>query len=334
MKKLRTGFKAITPFGLYAALGVFKQIATENSASARELGSLVNVKPNIFQGINKYLETLNVNSVNIVYDPPQRTLPLESKASDVFHLAGTSVFHSSEQINAFVDKSTKGLVKKLEVEDPRNLYFFNVLTLKFNWERPFQREQSPKRFMNQNGIRFITVDDLKTKYLQQNEYTAVQLYFGKESINKGEADRVPGVHSYMIQVKNGARLTSDILSRVHTQLLNAEEGSVTFTMPSYKLDEEIKFDKTQFPALLADENKDFSSLGDVKKIKMKQKTTICVDENGASATGITTVETILRSFGLSEEIVFNTAFYHVIVEAESGAPLFIGHVTEANNNKC
>ncbi|KAJ1515218.1 hypothetical protein HMI54_009553 [Coelomomyces lativittatus] len=332
MEKLKNKFTAITPLGLYATLSLLKSLAVQNSPSANELKIVANVEPNVLQGINAYLKTLQVTSVNIFYKPTFSGGDLELHARDAIELSGTFVAGSQRQINEFVQKSTNGLVNELEIEDEEHIYFFNVLTLKFNWGTTFERLETTESFMNQKDIKFIATES-PLKYHIGNAYTVVQLGFGNKD-SEGNVERVKGVHSYMIQIKNDGPLTSKILNQVHALMEATPENELVFMMPSYKLEQKIDFDKTQFPVFLADENKDFKSIGSIGKVEMQQKTIICVDEFGATAIGITSVKLPTRSALFPEQIVFNSAFYHVIVEAESGAPLFIGHVTEANNNNC
>ncbi|KAJ1507434.1 serpin peptidase inhibitor, clade A (alpha-1 antiproteinase, antitrypsin), member 10 [Coelomomyces lativittatus] len=334
MNNLKNTFKAITPVGLYSTLSILKSVSDKDSPTETELEKEVNVKPTILKGINDYLKSLSVTSVNLLYVPDSKKNEISKSAMEVFIKAGSSLTNTQEELNRLVSEGTNKLVTKLDISKPDFINFFNVVALKFFWLAKFEREDSLSTFEGKS-VKFIHAEE-HLGFVENSRYTAVQLDFGTVQ-GSDESKRIPGVHSYMIQVHNGF-LNPEILKNVHSEIQdkikNSKTEQISFSFPSFKLEEKIEFNKGQYPQLLRDKTTDFHSLGDVKQLLLAQKTVICVDEFGASATGITQVIVVPFSAHGPKTITFNRVFYHVIVEAETGAPLFIGRVTEATDGDC
>ncbi|KAJ1509127.1 hypothetical protein HMI55_000093 [Coelomomyces lativittatus] len=337
MNNLKNTFKAITPVGLYSTLSILKSVSDKGSPTETELEKEVNVKPTILKGINDYLKSLSVTSVNLLYIPDSKKNEISKSAMEVFRKAGSSVTNTQEELNRLVSEGTNKLVTALPIKEREHIHFFNVVALKFFWLSTFKRDHEVSKFGEQY-VKLIKTEGTLA-FVESSQYKAVQLDFGT-SVDLIDSDRIKGVYSYMIQVQ-GAPLNSDILKDVHSKIQeqkikNPKTKFISFSFPSYKQVEEIDFKESQYPSLLRETTTDFHSLGDIQQILLTQKTAICVDEFGASVTGITQVGLVPKSAPpiATSQITFNSVFYHVIVEAESGAPLFIGRVTEATDGNC
>ncbi|KAJ1499892.1 hypothetical protein HMI54_002950 [Coelomomyces lativittatus] len=333
LRKLGRDFEAISPIGLYSTLAVLWNLANKDSPSEIELSKLVNVQPTVLKAINDYLSTLKVTSLNLFFGRFNSENGLSNKAFEVLSHSGTKVSKEVAVLSKYVSEKTNNLVTDVEITNIETDVFLNIFTLKFNWFKNFTRQELSERF-NEKGAYFMELEE-DLRFITNDNYDAVQLEFSSGTGDTSVA--LPDVYSYMIRKKKGSYTFEQLLNEVHTKMKDIHKSKLKFLMPSYVLGQRIKYNGRDFPQLLRGRSDDFTStLGKIEGISLEQSTIVCVNEGGASVIASTEAAIYYAQFfnDGTPRITFNSPFYHVIVEANSGAPLFFGKITEANDEPC
>lgn len=237
-----------------------------------------------------------------------------------------------EQINAWADAHTDGMIKKIiqEIEPDMMMYLINALTFDAEWASPYDE------YSVYNGT-FIAYDGkaCDVEYMSAEEYYYIEAK-GAIGFAKNYKD---GKYRFVALLPDeGLDIFDYIASLDGETVLNALDGmqsaSVLATMPkfSYEYDLEMKdvLKSLGMPTAFTD-GADFSAMSncDLHIGTVIHKTFIEVAEKGTRAGAVTAV-------GMKEEcepmyqavIKLDRPFVYMIVDTANNLPLFVGTVTE------
>ncbi|KAJ1506821.1 hypothetical protein HMI54_011952 [Coelomomyces lativittatus] len=336
---IKDNLEASSPAGLYLALGRFIHLAQIGSPSYQELKEDWKINPDKtspqrLAAFDTYLGNNQINSVNLFYQP----LSYKDKSPELtkaLSASNTIFVHNQGDLNMIVNEKTKGGIKEVklptDIENTQVLY--NILSFKFIWYINFVREEELSDFVVNRGER------LKVSYMSTlenfvttatNDYKAAKLDFIKDpnAINK---EPLEDFSAYLVRLKSGKPL-HEIWEEVHQKLSQEEKIKIRIKLPAFRTEQETEFESTMFPKLLQERNNDFPIIAkaastDSLKIKMKQKTFVCVDEKGSVGGGVTSVHGGNFAAG-PRTLEFNEAFYYIIAGNKVATPLFVSYVTK------
>ncbi len=243
-----------------------------------------------------------------------------------------------QEINGWVKENTDGMIP--EILDQMNpnavMYLVNALAFDAKWETPYnQNRVSSGIFTKENGTQQeVTMmssnegvyleDENATgfiKYYEGRKYAFVAL-LPKEGLT---------VEEYV------AGLTGESLNQL---LQNARKEKVYTQLPKFEMDYSIEMKDTLsnmgMPDAFTMEKADFSGIGSYASgegfyiSRVLHKTFISVDEAGTRAGAATAEEIVLKSDVILNTVCLNRPFVYMLLDCESGLPLFIGTMMDVN----
>ena len=243
-----------------------------------------------------------------------------------------------DAVNAWVSEKTRGLIPSM-LGDPlppeTALVLINTLYMKAKWAFPFDFEGTWDQEFRPAGKDAVTVPFMHsvryTPFFEDKDFTGVVLPYrnGAEYI----ALKPLGIGAEeLLKSLSGEKIAS--LSS------SAAERKVSLALP--KLESECTVDMTPvLPSLgissaFDQEEADFSRMGfgadgaNLYLGKVLQKVKIIVDEEGTEAAAATMIA-VSGATAVEEqpvEMTFDEPFVYLIVEPETGVPLFMGIVTD------
>ena len=241
-------------------------------------------------------------------------------------------------INNWVKEKTEGMIKGIidSIENDVIMYLINAVTFDAEWEKIyFNTDIIDKTFYNSDG------SQTEREFMRSDEWKHIR-YKGSEGFIKDYKDEkfsfvalLPPANMKIdefIQSMDGASLTD--------ALENYQEKSFTAYMPKFSCEYEIElkeplinmgmeraFDSgnAQFEKMCV------STSGNVYIGRVLHKTFICVDEKGTKAGAATAVEIKNEMAAeMTGEIVLDRPFVYLIIDNETGIPLFMGQILNLN----
>lgn len=242
-------------------------------------------------------------------------------------------------VNDWVDGKTNGLIPELLTEPlsaETAMILINTLYMKAKWASPFSADDTRDREFTAESGRTAMVPFMhsngQTAYLEGDNFRGVVLPY-RNGTAQFIALKPEGV---------GAR---ELLESLDGEAIAALAGQAAFravnlSLPKFDVDFTMDMTET-LPGLgLASafdpSSADFSGMGTgaggapLYIGEVLQKTRIIVDEEGTEAAAATMIGMKEAAFYLEESIdlAFDQPFVYLIVDANFGAPLFMGLVTE------
>ncbi|NLC44856.1 MAG: serine proteinase inhibitor [Clostridiales bacterium] len=239
-------------------------------------------------------------------------------------------------INAWVDKATKGTIKKIveEIQPENMMYLINAVYFKSDWKVPFDGTHTRKsNFNSANGK--VNVDFMNRMgdmdYFEKDGTKGVVLPYddGRFQFFAILPNENTDIRSF-INTMDGVTIYNYLASiNVETVMLSLPKFETNFSDSLNddlsKMGMEIAFDpsKADFFSMI---DKDKQGSLDRLFISNVQHKTFCrVDELGTEASAVTSVD--MAAGGVMEpekQLVFDRPFVYGIVDVVTEAPLFLG----------
>lgn len=272
---------------------------------------------------------------------------LKSYLDSLVSFYGADVFAASlptretvKAVNDWVSEKTRGLIPNMldETPDPATaLILINTLYMKAKWQSSFEKNDTyDEDFFPDNGSP-VTVPFLhrcgSMSYLRGEGYTGIVLPYQNGTAN-------------FIALKPDGIDAKALLDKLDGKTVSALAGSaikekVSLSLP--KLDTDFTMDMTPvlpelgIPSAFDPSSADFSAMGTgVNGTALYiggvlQKVRIIVDEEGTEAAAATMID--MKATGALDpdtpiELTFNEPFVFLITDGATGAPLFMGIVTD------
>ena len=342
----------ISPLSISAALAM-----TANGAGGDTLVGMENVIADKL-GIDKlneylsaYLDSLPVDDkckvkiANSIWirDDERLTVNQEFLQTNAdYYRAGVykAAFDNStlKDINTWVEDNTDGLIKNIldEIPDDAVLYLINTLLFDAEWQAKYRKgiEVLDGTFTAADG----------TKENASMMYSVELQYIEGENVTGFMKDYRGGYKFVALLPKEGltvedyiASLNEETLSRL---ISNPEKAVVETYLPKFEYEYNILLNDVlkalgmddAFDSTKADfKNIAVSSRGNIYIGRVLHKTFIDLNEDGTKAGAATVVE-MIEECGIAhvengKKVVLDRPFVYMIVEGETGLPLFTGVVT-------
>lgn len=243
---------------------------------------------------------------------------------------------TKDEINAWVKKNTGEMIEQIldEISDDAVMYLINALTFKEAWEMPYKDYQIKER-------EFTCFDGEKTKvsmmHSEENQYFETERAEGFVKDYESEKFAFMGVLP-----KEGISLREflDELSGEEIRSFTKElhDEPINSRLPSFKSECDLKLNeilidmsmKSAFDETAANFKRLGRASGNIYISKVLHKAVIEVGKEGTKAAAATAVEMDLKSAPIEEpkRLEFNRPFLYMILEKESGLPIFMGAIFE------
>ncbi len=241
-----------------------------------------------------------------------------------------------EEINAWVSDETDGIIDSIldEIPDEAMLYLVNALTFEAQWSEIYTEDQIHSgTFTAANGEEQAAELMYSTEYayLTDGSATGFLKYYdsGKYAFAALLPDEGISLGEY-VQSLTGEGLRAT--------LTGALEEPVRAGIPKFVSETSLELSDTlramgvtdAFDAALAD----FSAMGHTEEFglmigRVLHKTYLTVDEQGTRAGAAAAVEMVAGSSVTEPHIVtLDRPFLYLLVDTETGLPLFVGTVTD------
>ena len=241
-----------------------------------------------------------------------------------------------EEINTWVSDETDGMIDSIldEIPDEAMLYLVNALAFEAQWSEIYTEDQIHSgTFTAANGEEQAAELMYSTEYayLTDGSATGFLKYYdgGKYAFAALLPDEGISLGEY-VQSLTGEGLRAT--------LTGALEEPVTAGIPKFEAETSLELSDTlqamgvtdAFDAALAD----FSAMGHTEEFglmigRVLHKTYLAVDEQGTRAGAATAVEMVTGSSMAEPHIVtLDRPFLYLLVDTETGLPLFVGTVTD------
>uniref|UniRef100_H3A253 Serpin family F member 2 n=2 Tax=Latimeria chalumnae TaxID=7897 RepID=H3A253_LATCH len=232
-------------------------------------------------------------------------------------------------INKWVEEKTKGKIKEFLLEIPDNLVLLllNAIHFKGLWKIKFDPSQTKLDTFYINNETYINTDMMTSSTLplsiitDENWLAQVGRFSFKGNI------------SLIVIVPYNRKLNASIFQDLNvTDLYNKlpKEKPIFVKLPKFKLDFSLELSKV-LSALGLEElfkNPNFGKITDepIFVSNVQHKSTLELQEDGAEAAAATSI-TMSRSF---VGFHVNSPFFFLLMDDNSGVPLFLGSVTNPN----
>lgn len=238
-------------------------------------------------------------------------------------------------INDWVSKHTDKMIPKILDEIPGDAVMYLVSALAFDakWDRPFKSyEVWDGAFTARNGQE-QTGDFLHGavgQYLSDEHAEGFLKPYanGKYAFAALLPDETTNIENYVNQ------LTGE---RLHAILASPIDESVEIALPKFKAEFSAELSENLKALGMTDAfdgaNADFTALGtsdegNIYISRVLHKTFIQVDEEGTKAAAATAVEAAAEGAALyPHSVLLNRPFVYMIVDLETGLPIFLGALT-------
>lgn len=235
-------------------------------------------------------------------------------------------------INKWIEDKTKGLIKDMlkDLSPDTVMALVNTLYMKARWAIPFEKAETYKnQFAKADGTKVETPFMSRTgkmQYLSTDTAEGVLLPYDDERLG------------FVALLPKEGKSPADVLasmSDVKALIDGAQETSVRLSLPSFKIAYECKMNEILQAMginLAFDEGRaDLSGLGSAAGNlfigRVLQKVVIEVSEAGTEAAAATVIEIRTTSAPLGDvTLTFDRPFVYMVVDLDSGLPLFIGQM--------
>lgn len=248
------------------------------------------------------------------------------------------------EINRWVSDNTNGKINKIleEIDDDDLMYLINTVMFEAEWEKPYieqacseemftslSRKQHNVTMMSSTENRYI--EDSKGTGFVKN-YTGGRYQFVALLPNKDVT-----LDEYIDYLSN------ESAEKLMSRWTKPQEAIVHAKLPKFKYDFEMKLNSTLEKMGMTDafnsRKADFSGIwqssdGNLYIDTVLHKAHISVAEKGTEAGAATLVTMKAESAPIEEQLVkevtLDRPFVYLIVDSQSGLPLFMGTVTDIN----
>lgn len=240
-----------------------------------------------------------------------------------------------KQINGWVDERTHGLIPNLlsakDVTPRSRLELVNALYLKASWQEAFDDPTAPRAFTTAAG------GPVKVPYMTAKAMMPVA------TGDKWQSVTIPyvggGLAMTVVLPAQGAfgAIRTKLASVLPKAVRGKVDGKVTLTMPPFSIDTRAQL-ADALRALgvrqLFTPGADLSGIGgkpgDIKINSVTHQSVVKVDQHGTEAAAATGVgmEAGAAPAQLPKKIDVDRAFFFVIHDTQTGAPLFLGQVAD------
>ena len=335
----------LSPLSIASALSMTVNGAVGETKTQMEnvLGANADTLSSIFAALqNAKKDDKQMNLANSIWLKDTPTLHVEDaflqKNADFFGAGIYSApFDDSTKtaINDWVSKHTDKMIPKILDEIPSDAVMYLVSALAFDakWDRPFKSyEVWDGAFTARNGQE-QTGDFLHGavgQYLSDEHAEGFLKPYadGKYAFAALLPDETTNIENYVNQ------LTGE---RLHAILASPIDESVEIALPKFKAEFSAELSENLKALGMTDAfdgaNADFTALGtsdegNIYISRVLHKTFIQVDEEGTKAGAATAVEAATESAALyPHSVLLNRPFVYMIVDLETGLPIFLGALT-------
>lgn len=232
-----------------------------------------------------------------------------------------------KEINSWVSKHTAGKIDKILDDNDTDLAMLlvNALYFKGVWAHEFESSSSGKFIGIDGKSSSVTMMKMKQmlKYSEAGDWRMVELPYGNGAF---VMDILLPVDSFKASITGLGQVLWDKLMNM------ASTSEVELTMPSFKMEYEIRLDEVLKGLGMKDAftfSADFSKMSDTPLYIdfVKQKSYVDVNMKGTEAAAVTAVGMKLESSGRPPKVIDFTVdrpFVFAIREASTGAIVFIG----------
>ncbi|MBT3363193.1 MAG: serpin family protein [Chloroflexi bacterium] len=248
---------------------------------------------------------------------------------------------AADTINAWVNENTNGKIEEI-VDSPIDpltvMFLINAIYFKGTWKYEFDEQDTRNRdFHLLDGSEVqceMMVQQAKFDYYQNNDFQAIDLPYGN------------GKYSMTVLLPLLDNNIDDMIAELNDNnwdewMGNLTKQEVALYFPKFTLEYELTMNgvlealgmEVAFDEDLADFGRMYhadQSDGNVYIDKVKQKTFVEVNEEGAEAAAVTSVEMMSRySIGSEPPLIYmivDRPFVFAIRENHSGTLLFIGKI--------
>ncbi len=340
----------LSPVSAYLALGLAGAGAEGETGQEFEavLGSGVETFcGELMKTLEREAEGMQVTVANSAW-VDEELEPEEDWTEKVTSLCDAEMFHrqlssekTREELNGWISRETGGLIPQfltapLPVET--RLALLNAVYFNGKWRAPFEaRSTAEREFTNTAGD--VVQVDMMHAYSETRQYLKSEIAEGVELPYRDGYSFVALKPAGELTVREMyGQLSMEDISKMREE---KEERLINLRLPKF----EISFD-LELNGVLADmglegafdpERADFTGIGVPKSGNplyidlVRQKAVIRVDEEGTEAAAVTMVA--MDAMGALREdppidVFFDEPFLYMIVEDESGIPLFMGIVDD------
>ncbi|MBQ8409433.1 MAG: serpin family protein [Clostridia bacterium] len=243
---------------------------------------------------------------------------------------------TADEINAWVDQNTDGMIKKLfdELDPEAVLYLINALVFDAKWASQYQDN-------NVESDEFLTIDGIlkKVDMLNSEEYGYLN-----DGLAQGFVKYYEGNYCFVAMLPTEDVSLEQYVAQLDAQKLyaminNPLRVSVGVSIPKFKYEYSANFANTLQAMGLSrcflGQRADFSGIGscssgDLAISRVLHKTVIELTEAGTRAAAVTAVEGIPESIPMppAYSVTLNRPFVYMIVDSETCLPIFMGTVTD------
>ena len=238
-------------------------------------------------------------------------------------------------INDWVSKQTDKMIPEIldEIPDGAVMYLVSALAFDAKWERPFKAYEVWEGTFTARGGQEQTGDFLHGavgQYLSDEHAEGFLKPYadGKYAFAVLLPDETTSIENYVNQ------LTGE---RLHAILASPIDESVEIALPKFKAEFSDELSENLKALGMTDAfdgaNADFTALGtsdegNIYISRVLHKTFIQVDDEGTKAGAATAVEATTESAALyPHSVLLNRPFVYMIVDLETGLPIFLGALT-------
>jgi serpin B len=237
-------------------------------------------------------------------------------------------------INKWVNDNTDGMIPEILGEIPENavMYLLNAVAFEAEWKKIYTENQIgyDRKFTKSDG----TVQSVDMMYSREN-------WFLEEEHATGFIKPYVSGYSFAVLLPEEGMDVYDYVNQLTGEKLqnileNSAERNVETGLPAFEVSYEAELSDMLVDMGMEDafdsSKADFSgmaSFSDESALrigKVFHKTYIKVDAKGTKAGAATAVEMTMESAAVEEipVVICNRPFVYVIIEQESGLPVFIG----------
>lgn len=239
-----------------------------------------------------------------------------------------------QAINAWVSERTNNLIPQLlgpgSVTSATRLELVNALYLKAGWAKDFSKPRRPEDFTTADGTR------VKVGYMAVDSTMATAQGSNWQSVTIPYVGRGMAMTVVLPQKGSFAAVRSALALVLPAATKGTAGGSVALTMPPFHIDTRSKLT----PALQAlgvrqlfSPACDLSGIagrpGDIRVKSVTHQSVVKVDRHGTEAAAATAVGVQAGAIQqIPQQLVVDRAFFFVIHDTATGAPLFLGQIAD------
>lgn len=242
---------------------------------------------------------------------------------------------STDVINAWVQESTRGTIKKIVDKIPATtvMYLINSIYFKSDWQTPFIKEENRE-------IPFQTpAGAVTTKFMHRIDKMS---YFTGEGVSGVALPYDNGQFVYFAMLPDGTTTPrqwlakqepASLLAKITALMAQKSNFTVELQMPKFEVSFEDTLNETLstlgMDIAFDGGRADFSLLNEAHTrglyiSEVRHKTYIRVDEKGTEAAAVTSVAIDESAIIPDVSVTLDRPFIYGIIDKATGIPLFIG----------